>query len=140
MIDEPGIFLRTIPSVPILRAERPAPERMRSPARRSVPRALFGDAAEAMAVPPRARPSDEIPPPEDEDGQGQDEDRVAEAVEERREVDPRRDGQAVNDLRFEVEVLEVGQDRIEDADEGPAQAGGHLLEDEVQAPGQVADE
>ena len=42
--------------------------------------------------------SDEIPAPEDQDGQAQDEGRVEDPVEERVEIDPRGDGQGVDDL------------------------------------------
>ncbi len=46
----------------------------------------------------------------------------------------------MDDLRPEVEVLEVGEDHEEGPDQGPARAGLHLLEDELEAPGQVPDE
>jgi hypothetical protein len=46
----------------------------------------------------------------------------------------------VDDFGLEVEVFEVGQDRIDDLGQDLEDAGGDLLDQRLQAPGEMADE
>src|SRR4030042_5015226 len=134
MMEEPGTFCRLMPSILSFNPMKAAPKKTSIQVKPRLVKSLRKKAVFSMLQ----TTSDEVTLFKDKRSQGQDEERIGQAVDDRIQIDLRRDRQSMDHFSLEVEVFQIGERGVEDSGHEPARTGLDLFDQGFQSPSDVA--